>query len=116
MLGRQINDFLLPCRRRARSAAERGTKAIHRELRHVSPDVKIDTEEIKSVLTQEVLKRDVIEGEKADEARKKINRAMNRYLKAKAAGANGGTSSAEVTGDQRPSENGPVAGTAKPTR
>jgi hypothetical protein len=77
---------------------------IRRELRHVSPDVKIDTEQIKSVLTQEVLKRDVIEGEKADEARKKVNRAMNRYLKAKAATANGGASVAEVTGDQPPSE------------
>ena len=77
---------------------------IRRELRHVSPDVKIDTEQIKSVLTQEVLKRDVIEGEKADEARKKVNRAMNRYLKAKAAGANGGVSLADVAGDQQPSE------------
>ena len=81
---------------------------IRRELRHVSPDVKIDTEQIKSVLTQEVLKRDVIEGEKADEARKKVNRAMNRYLKAKAAGANGGASTADVAGDQQPSEEAPV--------
>ena len=77
---------------------------IRRELRHVSPDVKIDTEQIKAVLTQEVLKRDVIEGEKADEARKKVNRAMNRYLKAKAAGANGGASATDVAGDQQPSE------------
>jgi hypothetical protein len=66
---------------------------LRRELRHISPDVKIDTEQIKAVLTQEVLKRDVIEGEKADEARKKVNRAMNRILKTKAAAANGGTSS-----------------------
>ena len=58
------------------------------------------------MLTQEVLKRDVIEGEKADEARKKVNRAMNRYLKAKAAGANGGASAADVAGDQQASENG----------
>jgi hypothetical protein len=62
---------------------------VRRELRHISPDVKIDTEQIKYVLTQEVLKRDVIEGEKADEARKKINRAINRVLKAKAAVAAG---------------------------
>ncbi len=81
---------------------------IRRELRHVPPDVKIDTEQIKSVLTQEVLKRDVIEGDKADEARKKVNRAMNRYLKAKAAGANGGASAADVAGDQQPSEETPV--------
>ena len=72
---------------------------IRRELRHVSPDVKIDTEQIRSVLTQDVLKRDVIEGEKADEARKKVNRAMNRYLKAKAASANGGDTPASPTQD-----------------
>jgi len=65
---------------------------VRRELRHISPDVKIDTEQIRSVLTQEVLKRDVIEGEKADEARKKVNRAINRVLRAKAAGAAGGSS------------------------
>jgi hypothetical protein len=81
---------------------------IRRELRHVSPDVKIDTEQIKAVLTHEVLKRDVIEGEKSDEARKKVNRAMNRYLKAKAASANGGASAADVAGDQQASEGGPV--------
>src|SRR6185312_5143221 len=77
---------------------------IRRELRHISPDVKIDTEQIKSVLTQDVLKRDVIEGERADEARKKVNRAMNRYLKAKAAGANGGGSSGSPAVDEENAE------------
>ena len=32
---------------------------------------------------QEVLKREVVEGEKADEARKKINRAASKQLRAK---------------------------------
>jgi hypothetical protein len=75
---------------------------LRRELRHISPDVKIDTEQIKAVLTQEVLKRDVIEGEKADEARKKVNRAINRILKSKAAAANGGTSSPPSAADEAP--------------
>jgi len=75
---------------------------LRRELRHISPDVKIDTEQIKAVLTQEVLKRDVIEGEKADEARKKVNRSINRILKAKAATANGGTSSPPSVADEPP--------------
>jgi predicted type IV restriction endonuclease len=48
---------------------------IRRELRKISPDVKIDTEQIREVLVQEVLKREVVEGEKADEARRKIARA-----------------------------------------
>jgi hypothetical protein len=60
---------------------------VRRELRRMSPDVKIDTEQIHNVLMQEVLKRDVIEGDKADEARKKVARAANKALKAKAAAA-----------------------------
>ena len=63
---------------------------IRRELRRLSPDVKIDSEQIRTVLTQEVLKRDVLEGEKADGARRKVARAANRVLRAKAASAAGG--------------------------
>lgn len=54
---------------------------LRRELRRVSPDVKIDTEQIKDVLVQEILKRDVVEGEQADEARRKIARAASRVLR-----------------------------------
>jgi hypothetical protein len=57
---------------------------IRRELRRLSPDVKIDVEQIRSVLEQEVLKREVVEGEKAEEAHKRIARANNRALKNKA--------------------------------
>jgi hypothetical protein len=56
---------------------------VRRELRRLSPDVKIDTDQIKAVLSGEVIKREVMEGEKADEARKKIARAMNKAAKAK---------------------------------
>lgn len=45
---------------------------IRRELRRVSPDVKIDTDDIKSVLLNEVIKREVLEGDKAKDASKKI--------------------------------------------
>jgi hypothetical protein len=54
---------------------------IRRELRRISPDVKIDIEQISDVLTQEVLKRDVLEGDKADEARRKITKVANRALR-----------------------------------
>jgi hypothetical protein len=54
---------------------------IRRELRRVSPDVKIDADEIRSVLSAEVIKREVLEGDKADDARKKINRAANKALR-----------------------------------
>jgi hypothetical protein len=56
-------------------------EVIRRELRRLSPDVKIDIEQIKSVLTQEVLKREVVEGEKANEARKKIGKSSGRMLR-----------------------------------
>jgi microcompartment protein CcmK/EutM len=58
---------------------------IRRELRRVSPDVRITSEEIKAVLTSEVIKREVMEGDKADEARRKITRAANKALRTKAA-------------------------------
>ena len=54
---------------------------IRRELRRISPDVKIDNEQIQEVLIQEVFKREVVEGEKAEEAMRKIARAANRSLR-----------------------------------
>lgn len=56
---------------------------IRRELRRLSPDVRIDTMQIKDVLVNEVLKREVMEGDKADEARKKILRSANKALRVK---------------------------------
>lgn len=54
---------------------------VRRELRKISPDVKIDNEQIKDVLVQEIIKRDVMEGDKADEALKKVTRATKRTIK-----------------------------------
>jgi len=61
---------------------------IRRELRRLSPDVKIDREELYEVLIQDVLKREVTEGDKADEARRKISKSQKRTLRvaAKVAG------------------------------
>ena len=57
-------------------------EVIRRELRRVSPDVRIDIEQIKSVLSNEVIKREVMEGDKADDARKKISRAVAKTIRA----------------------------------
>lgn len=57
-------------------------EVIRRELRRVSPDVRIDVEQIKDVMLNEVIKREVLEGDKADEARKKIARAASKALRA----------------------------------
>jgi hypothetical protein len=53
-------------------------ESIRRVLKKVSPDVKIVNEDIKKVLLTDVLKRDVLEGDRAEEAKKTIN----KYLKA----------------------------------
>jgi hypothetical protein len=68
-------------------------QVIRRELRRVSPDVRIDIDEIRAVLTSEVLKRDVLEGDKADDARRKLTRAANKALREKAANRTDGTAS-----------------------
>ncbi len=54
---------------------------LRRELRRMSPDVKIDSDQIKSVLVDEILKREVIEGEKAEEAKRKIAKVMGRVVR-----------------------------------
>lgn len=54
---------------------------IRRELRRVSPDVKIETEQIEEVLSLEVLKREVLDGDKAAEARRKIARSASKLLR-----------------------------------
>ncbi len=64
-------------------------EVVRRELRRVSPDVRIDIEQIRTVLVNEVLKREVMEDPKADEARKKIARAANKALRAKEAKTDG---------------------------
>ncbi len=56
---------------------------IRRELRRLSPDVKIDRDDLRTVLVDEVLKREVTEGEKAEEARKKVAKVRGKALHAK---------------------------------
>ena len=58
--------------------------SIRHELKQISPDVKIDIEQIRSVLQQEVLNDDVIKGEKSDEARKLIQKLANKERKNRA--------------------------------
>ena len=54
---------------------------LRRELRKISPNVKVDNAQIRDVLIQEVIKREVIEGEKADEAKRKIARSASKPAK-----------------------------------
>jgi hypothetical protein len=56
-------------------------EVIRRELRRLSPDIRIDIDQIKAVLSNEGIKHDVMEGDKAEEARKKIARAVSKALR-----------------------------------
>ncbi len=53
---------------------------IRRELRRVS-DVKVEPDELRSLLKEEVLKREVLEGEKADGAHKKVSKSAGKMLR-----------------------------------
>lgn len=53
---------------------------LRRELRRIDPGVKADKEELRSIL-EDVLKRDVIEGEAASKAKSRIQRASSRALR-----------------------------------
>jgi predicted type IV restriction endonuclease len=55
-------------------------ETIRRELRRLS-DAKIDIEELRDALRLEVIKREVIEGEKADGARRKVTKAAAKMLR-----------------------------------
>lgn len=55
-------------------------ETVRRELRRLS-DVKLEVEDLRAALRQEVIKREVIEGEKADAARKKVVRAAGKALR-----------------------------------
>jgi predicted type IV restriction endonuclease len=56
-------------------------QVIRRELRRISKEVKIESADIKHVLLQDVIKREAIEGDKADVARRVVARAARRPLR-----------------------------------
>lgn len=54
---------------------------LRRELKRVSPTVRIETDQIREVLLQEVIERDVLEGEKFAATEKTLARAANKALR-----------------------------------
>ncbi len=57
-------------------------EVVRREIKRISPGIKIDLEDIRKVLRNDVLKREVLEGEKADAAQKHLHKAAARALRA----------------------------------
>lgn len=72
---------------------------LRREIRKVSPDAKVSTEEIAEVLTSEVIKRECLDGERAEVARKAVARAAAR---ASRKAVNGSAAPPPVSGPSTP--------------
>lgn len=83
--------------------------AIRRELRRASPDVKVEIDDIRAVLRDEVIKREILEGERADEAKKKMARLLAKAERARATSSptDAGTPEAAAAADAGPG--GPAA-------
>jgi predicted type IV restriction endonuclease len=64
-------------------SGEQILNALKKELKLIYPDIKVSTDEIKSVLMREVIKRELLEGEEAEEAKKKIARVNKKKEKLK---------------------------------
>lgn len=57
--------------------------ALKKELKQIYPDIKVTNDEIKNVLISDIIKREIIEGEASEEAKKKIAKANKRKEKLK---------------------------------
>ena len=55
--------------------------AVRRELRRISSDIKVSEEEIRTLIQNEVIKREILEGEKATTAQKQISKAKKETLR-----------------------------------
>lgn len=58
-------------------------QVIRRELKKVSDGVKVTLEEVQNILVTEVLKRDIVQGEHADDAMLRLKKAHKKQMRAK---------------------------------
>ena len=58
-----------------------GLDLIKRELRRLSPGLKIENSEIESILNNDIIKRNVIEDDEFSEAQKKVKRSVTKHTK-----------------------------------
>jgi Uncharacterized conserved protein len=61
--------------------------SLRRELRRISPDARIEAEDIARVLEVDVIKRDVLEGDRAAAATKLVAKSARRALRSKSENA-----------------------------
>jgi len=76
---RSVNKFIIG----AIIQGETIIDAIRKDLRRVSPGVKVEREEIEKILTSEVLKRDVLEGDSFAEAKARFKKSCKGIKKQK---------------------------------
>ena len=63
--------------------SESVVSSIKKELKFIYPDIKVSNDEIINVLSAGVVKREILEGEESDEAKRKIIKAVKKKEKIK---------------------------------
>ena len=74
---RSVNKFVISAILQSQDSLE----LLRRELRRVSPGLRVETDEIQSILLSGVLKRDVLEGKAAQKASARVKKALGRSLR-----------------------------------
>ncbi|MHB1376863.1 MAG: type I restriction enzyme HsdR N-terminal domain-containing protein, partial [Candidatus Humimicrobiaceae bacterium] len=54
---------------------------IRKSIKRITPDAKVTNEDIKQILLSEVLKREVLDGDKVEEAKKRISKSLKANAK-----------------------------------
>lgn len=62
-------------------SSDKMVQSIRRELRRMSPGLKVEEAEIEKIITEGVLKREIQEGEKAAKASAQVKKAANKKLR-----------------------------------
>jgi len=57
---------------------------IRRELRRLFPELKIESEAIIELLNNDILKREVLDGDKVKDAQQRVSKAVSKNAKAQA--------------------------------
>ncbi|MCP4251687.1 MAG: restriction endonuclease subunit R [bacterium] len=75
-------------------------KAIRRELRKMSPKMKIDVDDVKEILMNDVVKRDIVEGDGIKDAKRIVARVHRRSRKGRGQELTSKSQSARVVPDE----------------
>jgi hypothetical protein len=81
---------------------------LRRELRRLSPGVRVDVEALRTTLAEQVIKRDLMDGEAAQAAQAAVKRLMRAHAREKSKRAAGSVGPQEVT-EAEPAEASPNA-------